>query len=147
MAKPTARNKSPKRRSIRTDRARAVFIETLRETCNVSEAARTAGVGRRTVYDWKDADAEFSAAWEEAEAEAVDNLEGVVYRRAMAGESDRLAEILLKAHRPEKYVERYRAELTGKDGGPVEYRNLSEEEINARLAALAEKHGPLPLAD
>lgn len=28
-------------------------------------------------------------------------------------------------------------ELTGKDGGPVEYRNMSEEEIDARLAALA----------
>jgi hypothetical protein len=147
MTKPTARNKSPKRRSIRTDRARATFLETLRSTCNVSEAARSAGVGRRTVYDWRSADPEFAAAWDDAEAEAIDHLEGVVYRRAMAGHSDRLAEILLKGHRPERYVDRVRSEITGRDGGPVEYRNLSEEEINARLAALAEKHGPLPLAD
>lgn len=33
--------------------------------------------------------------------------------------------------------------LTGAGGGPIEYRNLSDEEIEARLDALAEsKHGP-----
>lgn len=37
-------------------------------------------------------------------------------------------------------------EHTGKNGGPIEYRDLGEEEIDARLAALAEKHGPQPLA-
>jgi hypothetical protein len=30
-----------------------------------------------------------------------------------------MLEILLKAHRPEKFVERYRAEMTGGDGGPI----------------------------
>lgn len=140
----TARNKSPKRRSSRTDRARATFLETLRATCNVSEGARQAGVGRRTVYDWRDADPEFAAAWDEAEAEAVDNLEGVVYRRAMEGESDRLAEILLKAHRPEKYVDRVRSEVTGRDGGPVEYRNLSDEEVAARIKAHEEARARQP---
>jgi hypothetical protein len=39
-----------------------------------------------------------------------------------------------------------RHEHTGKNGGPIEYRDLGEEEIDARLAALAEKHGPQPLA-
>jgi hypothetical protein len=37
--------------------------------------------------------------------------------------------------------------LTGADGGPVQYANLSEEEINARLAALAAKHGSAPASD
>lgn len=40
-----------------------------------------------------------------------------------------------------------RHEHTGKNGGPIEYRDLSEDEIDARLAALAEKHGPQPLAN
>ena len=122
-------------RTVRTDRARATFLETLRDTCNVSEAARKAGIGRSSVYEWRSEDAGFAAAWDEAEAEAIDNLEGKVYERALSGQSDRLAEILLKAHRPEKYVERYRSEITGKDGGPVEYRNLSDEEVAARIRA------------
>jgi phage terminase small subunit len=33
-----------------------------------------------------------------------------------------------------------RQEHTGRNGGPIEYRNLEEEEIDARLRALAEKH-------
>lgn len=39
-----------------------------------------------------------------------------------------------------------RHELTGRGGGPIEYRDLGEAEIDARLAALAEKHGPQRLA-
>jgi hypothetical protein len=39
-----------------------------------------------------------------------------------------------------------RLEHTGRNGGPIEYRDLGEDEIDARLAALAEKHGPQPLA-
>lgn len=41
-----------------------------------------------------------------------------------------------------------RQELSGRNGGPVEYRNLDEDEIDARLRALAEKNaGPdRPLA-
>lgn len=39
-----------------------------------------------------------------------------------------------------------RHELTGRGGGPIEYRDLGEEEIDARLAALAKEHGPKPLA-
>lgn len=33
-----------------------------------------------------------------------------------------------------------RQEHTGKGGGPIEYRNLDEDEIDARLDALREKH-------
>lgn len=121
-------------RTDRTDRARATFLETLRETGNVSAAARAASIGRRTAYDWREADPAFAESWEEAEEEAIDKLEEVARARAIDN-SDRMLEILLKAHRPEKYVDRYRAEHTGKDGGPIEYRNLSDEEIEARIAA------------
>jgi hypothetical protein len=33
-----------------------------------------------------------------------------------------------------------RQEHTGRNGGPIEYRNLDEDEIDARLRALAEKN-------
>jgi hypothetical protein len=105
-------------RTKRTHRARATFLATLAETCNVSESCRAAGIGRTLAYAWRDDDAEFAAAWEQAEQEAVDSLEKVAWDRAMDN-SDRMLEILLKAHRPEKYREKQAVELTGKDGGPI----------------------------
>jgi hypothetical protein len=101
----------PHRRTVRTDRARAEFLRVFSETCNVSEAARAAGIGRRSAYDWREADAEFAADWDEAEAVAVDKLEHVAWQRATDGESDRMLEILLKAHRPDKYVERSKVDM------------------------------------
>jgi 20S proteasome alpha/beta subunit len=100
-------------RTKRTDRARETFLQTLRDTCNVSEACRAAGFGRSAAYDWRKEDAAFAASWDEAEAVAIDNLEGLAYRRAMSGQSDRLVEILLKAHRSEKYVEKIKTEHSG----------------------------------
>jgi len=126
---PKAKAKAaPPRRTIRTDRARAreTFLEELRQTCNVSHAARCAGIGRRTAYDWRDADPEFAAAWDDAEQEGVDALELAARERAIEG-SDKLMEILLKAHRPEKYVDRLKAELTGKDGGPIQTEQVQAD--------------------
>lgn len=99
-------------KTIRTDRARETFLETLRATCNVSAACRAAKTGRSAMYAWRKEDADFAVAWDDAEAEAIDNLEGVAYERGMSGQSDKLVEILLKAHRPDKYVER---RLVGSD--------------------------------
>ena len=118
-----------RRRSVRTDRARETFLETLRQSCNVSEACRAAGLARRSVYEWRDADPEFMADWLEAEAEAVDKLEREAWRRGAEGYeetvdsdgkitvsrkySDRMLEILLKGHRPERFKERIAAEHSG----------------------------------
>ncbi len=98
-------------RSTSTDRARETFLATLAETCNVSEAARVAGIPRRTVYGWRDADEAFAADWKDVEEAAADMLEQVAYERATDGKSDRMLEILLKAHRPDKYVERSSVKL------------------------------------
>lgn len=117
MAKPPVR-------TVRTDRAREAFLTTLRETCNVSASCRAAMIGRTAAYDWRRDDADFAAAWEEAEEEAIDKLEEVARERAIDG-SDRMMEILLKAHRPEKYVERLRSELTGPNGGPIQTANMT----------------------
>jgi len=123
-------------RTVRPDRARETFLDVLRETCNVSEAARAAGIGRRTAYEWRAADPAFAEAWKEAEEIAADKLEREAWRRAVDGTdkpisfqgvitatykeySDRMLEILLKAHRPDKFVERSKSEVTGPNGGPV----------------------------
>lgn len=126
----------------RTNRAREMFLDELRKTCNVSHAARAAGVGRRTVYQWRDADPAFAEAWADAEEEAVDALELAARERAMDS-SDRMMEILLKAHRPEKYVERVRSELTGANGGPITVKSVAHLNT-AQLEALAAIDVPDP---
>lgn len=124
-------------RSKRTDRVVETFLEVLRKTCNVSEACRKARVARRTAYEWRDADSAFAAAWKEAEDEAADRLEREAWRRGVEGVnkpvtyqgvitatykeySDRMLELLLKAHRPEKFKDRVSAEHSGPNGGPIE---------------------------
>lgn len=119
-----------KRSTSRTDRAKATFIDVLRQTCNVSEAARAAGIPRRTIHEWRKADPAFAAAWEEAAEEAADRLEREAWRRGVEGVdkpvtfqgaitatykeySDRMLELLLKAHRPEKFKDRVATEHSG----------------------------------
>lgn len=130
-------------RTVRTDRAREIFLDTLRASCNVSEAAREAGMSRRSAYDWRDADPDFAKDWADAEQEAADKLEREAWRRGVEGTdkpisfqgvitatykeySDRMLEILLKAHRPEKFTDRLKNEHTGKDGA-----SLADEMVNA----------------
>lgn len=116
-------------KTIRTNRARAKFLEVLRLTANVTEACRAANVSRGPMYGWRNDDPEFAAEWDDAEQEATDKLEREAWRRAVEGYdeqlshqglltgdvtrrySDRLLEILLKGHRPEKYAQRSQVEL------------------------------------
>lgn len=119
------------------------FLAHLRETGNVTLSARAIGLPNRTIYDHRQSDEAFKAAWDEAIEEAVDALEEEARRRAFAGVtrkkfhlgkpvkdpltgkqyveqeySDVLLIFLLKAHRPAKYRERY--ELSGKLGIALE---------------------------
>lgn len=141
-------------RSKNTDTRRAKFLAVLRETCNVSEAAKAAGVARRTIYEWRYTDEAFNADWEEAEQEAADRLEREAWRRAVEGTSkpvtfqgritatyleysDRMLELLLKAHRPEKYKERVATEHSGPGGGPITHvtTNMTPQEAAEAYAS------------
>ena len=121
----------------------------LRETCNITESARAAGIGRRTAYEWRDADKEFRASWDDAEQEAADKLEREAWRRAVEGTdkpvtfhgeitttykeySDRMLELLLKAHRPEKYKERVANEHSGPSGRPMEITRIERIIVDPR---------------
>lgn len=101
----------PRGRTVRTDRAREIFLKTLAATCNVTRSARRAGMSRTAAYDWRDEDEQFAKEWEEAIETAADKLEEVAFRRATTGKSDRMLEILLKGHRP-KYRDK---QLVGSD--------------------------------
>lgn len=142
-------------RTIRTDRAREKFLSILAKTCNVSEAARAANISRQAAYEWRAEDETFAIAWTNAEQEAADKLEREAWRRGVEGVdkpvtfqgvitdtykeySDRMLEILLKAHRPDKFVERTKSEVTGKDGGPIpiemDLSKLTPEQLRAIAA-------------
>lgn len=141
--------RAAKGRANRTDRVRKKqekFLDVLRETCNVSEAARTSGAGRRTVYEWREKDEAFAAEWDEAEQEAADKLEREAWRRAVEGTdkpvtfqgvitatykeySDRMLELLLKAHKPEKYKDRVLNEHSGPNGGPIKTESRTWREV------------------
>lgn len=113
MAKKPALTKAAAKREQDKERAKRSFLNVLRVSCNVTGACRAAKIGRRTAYDWREADEEFARAWADAEQEAADALEQVAWKRATEGQSDRLMEILLKGHRPERYVDKFKGELTG----------------------------------
>lgn len=136
--------------TIRTPEKEAGFLAALADTGNVTLSARAINTGRRTVYEWREADDVFAKAWDRAVKIAVIGLEDEARVRAEDGVdepvfhggkqcgtvrrySDTLLIFLLKAHNPEKYRENSRMELTGAGGGPVQ---VNDTERAARLAGL-----------
>lgn len=146
-----------------TAKQRAAFLQFFSETGNVSQAAEAAGFNRVSAYRLRHNDPDFAKAWKEAEERAADMLEAEARRRAVEGTeryviaqgklvngpdgkplieraySDRLLEILLRAHRPDKFADR--KQITGRDGGPVKVvtlREMTEEELMALAAAEGE---------
>jgi hypothetical protein len=106
----------------RTRLAQTAFLAEFRQTCNIRLACEQSGVGRRTVYDWRERDQQFQEQYRDAEQDAVDRLEAAVWTRSVEGVerpvfqkgglvghtreySDHLTIALLKAHRPEKFRE------------------------------------------
>lgn len=106
------------------------FLRVFRASGNASAAARAAKVSRKTVYEWRDEDADFRADFEHAREQAVEMLELIARQRALGG-SDRLLEFLLKAHKPEVYGDRLRI-----------MRDIDKEAEALRERALAEGLSP-----
>jgi len=92
-------------RVARRDGWRDMFLDTFRNSGNVRAACMYADVARQTVEALYKKDAEFAAAYDEAEEEAVDLLVAEAWNRARNG-SDRLLEFMLKGHRPSRYADR-----------------------------------------
>lgn len=120
---------------------------------NVSKACEVVDIGRQTAYEWRKDDAQFCVEWDAIVDKHMDALESEIYRRAYEGTdkpvfyqgeqcgavreySDTLAMFILKGHRPEKYRDNVRTEITGKDGGPVRITK-AEDLTDDELAAIA----------
>lgn len=121
--------------------ARDTFIVTLAAGASITKAAQVAGVGRTTVYEWREADEAFAKLWDEALEAGIDLLEDEARRRAVEGVerpvvamgkiarnddgsvlkireySDTLLALMLKAKRPEQYRERL--DVNAKHSGGV----------------------------
>lgn len=117
-------------RALRTAKKREAFLAELARRGNVSDACRAVDAPRQTMYDWRETDPAFAAAWDAALDEAADRMEREAFRRAVEGVdepvfyqgdevgsvrkySDTLLIFLLKAARPEKYRERTEVQASG----------------------------------
>lgn len=110
------------------------WLRAYREHGTVTAACRIARISRTAVYEMRERDPEFKAAWDSAERETTKLLEETAFERALAG-SDRLAEFLLKARRPETYRENIRLE----HGGTITHE--VEAKVDRELAALERQLG------
>jgi hypothetical protein len=86
------------------------FLNILSQSCNVSLAARGAGVTQQAVYKARGVDPDFAARMDAAKEEALDILEAAAYSRARR-QSDTLMIFLLKAHNPQKYVQATKVQM------------------------------------
>jgi len=81
-----ARPKLRKPRKREWTRAKEkLFLETLAETCNVTRAAKAAGMSLTSAYNRRKKDAAFRAGWAEAIAGAYQRLELALLDRALNG--------------------------------------------------------------
>ncbi len=113
-----------------THKKRAIFLASLSECGNVTQAAEAAGVNRVYLYEVRAKDEAFAKSWEEAAKLGALRLEDEARRRAIDGweepvwhkgqmcgkvqkYSDTLLIVLLKAHHPDKYAERNKTEHSG----------------------------------
>lgn len=101
------------------------FLEALRRTGVVAQAARAAGASYTAVYALRNSDADFAAAWDDALEESYDALEAELLDRAVNGVPEPLTYqglITYEVQRDENgdvVTESYDTQTTDKDGKPI----------------------------
>lgn len=137
------------------DTQKQTFLDALARTGIVADALREAGIkSLANIKRWRETDEQFAAGYEEAEATAADALESEARRRAIEGVqrkrydkdgnliseeivySDTLMLALLKANKPDKFIDRSKSEISNPDGS---LKPSSDTEAAARIAAILEE--------
>lgn len=103
-----------------TTRAReweATFLAELQVHCNVSAAARKAGIDRRTVYVRRNRSKAFAAKWDEARREGIEALALKAYVMALEGDGQMIRWLLSRLS-PD-YGDKVAVEHTGAGGAAL----------------------------
>ena len=131
------------RRSIRTPTRRDKFLRVLAATQVVALAAAAASASVRSFYTWRHDDPAFAADWDAALDGDVDMLEGEAVRRTLEALGRRVLYRGLELARLGENSARPRRPAPAA-GNILDYRDeedLTDEEIDARLAELRRKAG------
>lgn len=117
-------------RTKRTPEKDAEFFASVASGDPIGFAAEKVGYGRRTIYEWRDADEDFATRLDEANEAAIERMEAEADRRAIQGIdkpvhyqgervdvirefSDTLLIFRLKAKRPNVYRDNSKVEVEG----------------------------------
>ncbi len=122
------------------------FLAALMQHGNVSRAARAAKISRMQLYRERAAAPDFAKAWRDAQQIGLDSLEDVANTRARK-DSDTLLIFLLKAHRPEKYRETTRHELSGPAGKPIQIETFDYDTAIAKITTRSDEDSEASSAD
>jgi len=120
------------------------FLEILRQGWSLAEAAKGAGVSRRAVHHRRKEDGEFAKLYDEAIEDGTDHVEDLAFERGIAGGSDRMLELLLKARRPEKFADRHQVQVSRVD--PAEMQ-LEMDRFIQQVIAEDEPEEPKRITD
>jgi hypothetical protein len=101
---------SKHKKDTRIARAKARFLQALRQLPNVSTACELVGLSRSYAYAERQTDKAFREQWDEALERATDKLEQRAFELAQAG-CPQLVMFLLKAHRKSVYGDAPRTAL------------------------------------
>lgn len=135
--------------ALAREAAQTAFLDALEVCGNITDAAKAAGIGRRTHYDWLEQDAAYATRYNDALRGTGDTLLREMWRRAIEGvetpvfgaigqgqgtgivghvmkKSDGLLERLGKAFNPQLFAERHAHEHTGKDGKPIAVEHTTD---------------------
>ena len=83
--KPKSKPKKPTRRIHNNTLKKGRFIAAYLESANVSQAARSIGVGRNVHYGWMREDPDYKKRFDEAKNETLDAIEESLWRRSVHG--------------------------------------------------------------
>ena len=139
-----------------TDENKELFLEALARSGVIGSACRAAGISRATAVRWRKEDPLFLEAFNDALADASDELEHEARRRAYEGVtsekiigsgdnarvvietrySDTLMLALLKAKKPDEFADRSKTEFSNPDGT---MRPESTDNAAVRLAAILDE--------
>lgn len=154
-------------------RTKETFLEALRQDPTVSLACEVAGVGRATVYRWREQSKTFAQAWDDAVERCRDVARRSIYQRGILGWDEKVAsqgqvvmeyEPVVDGEGNQRFDEKGRPLFKG--GKPLlihkysdslaalyakanlpEYKDKPQVNINAQLEDLAEQDKQALLAD